>query len=442
MTGMELFEKMDLIEDQYIEESMKENVSFEKSKKRKWIWIATSMAAAFVLAFIGVVNAFPNVAMAMNDVVGLKELVQLVTVDQSMKACLENEYAQYIGEEQLTKDGHYSKVYYVVADATHISIFYKTDVPLDGAEYHHFANVFQGDGSGIAAAWSAQSFKTEIEDLYELRVTFYDELEEDMLPESIQMVIDFGKTWENGYATEEGGYIQQPEATATYEIKLDDIFFAEPIVCDIQEEVEIDGQKLLFEKIEVYPTMTRLFYSEDTDNSYELIDMDVVLKDNKGNEYEKMQEADMSIEDETGTITGMATSFNSSYFDANDSLQVEIRGVSWDYGYSTEQDVSYEKKSVGDLPEEIELLGMEMDEDKTLTIQFRVFGNDDLSYFYEVYNAETGDYCETISMEEDTEEGYWIQVESILYFTEGEYTFRWGKQETKKLDKPIQLEVK
>lgn len=308
--------------------------------------------------------------------------------------------------------------------------------------YHHFANVFQGDGSGIAVAWSAQSFKTDIEDLYELRVTFYDELEEDMLPESIQMVIDFGKTWEKGYATEEGGYIQQPEATATYEIKLDDIFFVEPIVYDIQEEVEIDGQKLLFEKIEVYPTMTRLFYSEDIDNNYELIDIDVVLKDDKGNEYEKMQEADMSIEDETGMITGMATSFNSSYFDANDSLQVEIRGVSWDYGYSTEQDVSYKKKSVGELPEEIELLGMEMDEDKTLTIQFRVFGNDDLSYFYEVYNVETGDYCETISMEEDTEEGYWLQVESIPYFTEGEYTFRWGKQETKKLDKPIQLEVK
>ena len=442
MTGMELFEKMDVIEDQYIEESLTEEVTFGKKKKRSWIWIAASVAAAFVLAFVGVVNVFPDVAVAMNDVVGLKELVQFVTVDESMKACLENEYAQYIGEEQIMNDGHYSKVYYVVADKTHISIFYKTDVPYKGAEYHHFANVFCVDGSGIAAMWSANSFETDIEDLYELRITFLDELEEDMLPESVQMVIDFGKTWENGYATEEGGFIMQPEATATYEIKLDNVFFAEPIVYDIQEEVEMDGQKLLFEKIEVYPTMTRVFYSENIDNTYELIDIDVILKDDEGNEYEKMEESDMFIEDETGTITGIATSFRSSYFKEDVSLQVEIRGVSWDYGYSPEQDVSYEKKSVGELPEEIELLGMEMDEDKTLTIQFRVFSNDDLGYFYELYHVETGDSSETISMEEDTEEGYWIHVESIPYFTEGKYTFRWGKWDAKKLEKPIQLKVK
>lgn len=352
MIGIELFEKMDVIEDQYIEEAMMEKVSFKKTSKQKWVWIATSVAAVFVLAFIGVVNAFPGVAMAMNNVVGLKELVQLVTVDESMKACLENEYAQYIGEEQVMRDGHYSKVYYVVADATHISIFYKTDVPYDGAEYHHFANAFCNDGSGIAAIWSVNSVKTDIEDLYELRLTFLDELEKDMLPESIQMVIDFGKTWENGYPTEEGGFIQQPEETVTYEIKLENKFFVEPVVYDIQEEVELDGQKILFEKIEVYPTMTRLFYSEDTDNTYELIDLDVILKDDKGNEYEKMEESDMSIEDETGII-GTATSFRSSFFEEDVSLQIEIRGVFWDYGVSPEQDVFYEKKSVGDLPEDI-----------------------------------------------------------------------------------------
>ena len=86
MTGMELFEKMDVIEDQYIEESLTEEVTFGKKKKRSWIWIAASVAAAFVLAFVGVVNVFPDVAVAMNDVVGLKELVQFVTVDESMKA--------------------------------------------------------------------------------------------------------------------------------------------------------------------------------------------------------------------------------------------------------------------------------------------------------------------------------------------------------------------
>lgn len=439
MTGIELFEKMDVIEDQYIEEAMAEHVSFAKSKKRNWICIATSIAAAFVLAFIGVVNAFPGVAVAMNDMVGLKELVQLVTVDESMRACLENDYAQYIGEEQLMKDGHYSKVYYVVADKTHISIFYKTDVPYKGAEYHHFANAFCADGSGMAAIWSANSFETDIENLYELRITFLDELQENMLPESIQMVIDFGKTWEGGYATEEGGFIQQPEATATYEIKLDDKFFVEPIVYNIQEEVEIDGQKLLFEKIEVYPAMTRLFYSEDVENTYELTDIDVILKDDKGNKYEKMEESDMCIEDETGVI-GTATSFRSSYFEEDVSIQIEIRGVAWDYGVSPEQEISYEKKSIDDLPKEIELLGMELDADNTLTIQLKECDTELVNYYTELYYVETGDGCE-FDMVEDGEE-QWIFTYTIPNYREGMCMFSWGKEEDKILEKPIVVKVK
>ncbi len=439
MTGIELFEKMDVIEDQYIDESLSEDITFGKKKKHSWIWIATSVAAAFVLAFVGIVNAFPNVAVAMNDVVGLKELVQLVTVDESMKACLENEYAQYIGEEQIMKDGHYSKVYYVVADKTHISIFYKTDVPYKGAEYHHFANVFCDDESPIVSIWSANSYETDIKDLYELRITFLDELKEDMLPESIQMVIDFGKTWEDGYPTEEGGFIQQPEATATYEIQLDNVFFVEPIVYDIQEEIKLDGQRILFEKIEVYPTMTRLYYSEDSNNIYELMDIDVILKDDKGNGYEKIQESDMYIEDETGVI-GTAIGFASSYFDENVSLQIEILGVSWDYGTSQEQDVFYETKSVGDLPEEIELLGMELDEDKTLKVEFREYKSEFVNYYTELYYADTGDGCEFDMMEDGDE--YWILTYTIPYYREGMCKFSWGKSEDVILEKPIVIKVK
>lgn len=440
MTGMDYFERMDVIEDQYIEEAMSEGKGRVSKKKRNWIWIATSIAAAFVLAFVGVVNAFPSVAVAMNDVVGLKELVQLVTVDQGMKACLENEYAQYIGEEQLMDDGHYSKVYYVVADSTHVSIFYKTDVPLDGEEYHHFAYVTQEDGYLIPVFQGIRSYKTDVENMYELRVDFDQELEEGMLPESIKVQLDFGKSYWDGYPSTDGGWIDYPEQTATYEIKLDNIFFVEPIVYDIQEEVEIDGQKLLFEKLEVYPTMTRLFYSEDVNNEYELIDMDVVIVDDKGNEYEQMPEGDFSVEDDTNTIIGQVLGFTSNYFEEDVSLQLEIRGVSWDYGYSEETDVSYEKKSVGDLPEEIELLGMELDEDKTLTIQFKEYSTDLVSYSTHLYDVETGDSCEYDMIEDG--DSHWITTFTIPDYREGKCKFTWGKSEDKILEKIIVIEVK
>lgn len=440
MTGMELFEKMDVIEDQYIEESLTEEVTFGKKKKRSWIWIATSVAAAFVLAFIGVVNAFPGVAVAMNDVVGLKELVQLVTVDSGMKACLENEYAQYIGEEQLMDDGHYSKVYYIVADTAHISIFYKTDVPLDGEDYHHFAYVTQEDGYFIPVMQQVQSYKTDIEDMYELRIDILEELEEDMLPESIKVTIDFGKSYWDGYPSTDGGWIDYPENTATYEVKLDTIFFVKPVVYDIHEEVEIDGQKLLFEKIEVYPTMTILSYSENVENSYVLEDVDMVLVDDKGNKYEKIQNGERYIGDATGMISNIASCFDSVYFKEIDSLQVEIREVSWDYGDSPEQDVSYEKKSVGELPEEIELLEMELDVDNTLTIRFRTYDTELVNYNTDVYDTETGDGCEYDMVEDG--DSHWIITYTIPDYREGMCKFSWGKSEDKILDNPILIKVK
>ena len=442
MTGMELFEKMDVIEDQYIEESMTEEVTFGKKKKRSWIWIATSVAAAFVLTFIGVINAFPNVAVAMNDVVGLKELVQLVTVDKSMKACLENEYAQYIGEEQIMKDGHYSKVYYIVADKTHISIFYKTDVPYKGAEYHHFANVLSADESPIVSIWSVNSFETDIEDLYELRITFLEELEEDRLPESIQMVIDFGKTWEDGYATEEGGFIQQPEATATYEIQLDNVFSVDSVMYENSKEVEIDGQKILFECVEVYPTRTRLVFYGKEENTKELLGLHAVLLDQKENEYQPLseQEGVQYLNDESNlNITKQYQDYDTSFFSKINTFQVEIRGVWWKYVSPIEQEVSYEKKSVGELPEGMELLKMEMDEEKTVTIQFREYSTDLLSCTSDVYDAETGDACDReVVLDGDS---YVIVTYKIPNYWEGKCKFRWERSEDITLEKPIRVKM-
>ncbi len=441
MTGIELFEKMDVIEDQYIDEYLSKDITFGKKKKRNWIWIATSVAA-FVLVFVGVVNAFPNAAVAMNDVVGLKELVQLVTVDESMKACLENEYAQYIGEEQVMRDGHYSKVYYVVADKTHISIFYKTDVPYKGVEYHHFANAFCDDGSPIASIWTVNSFETDIEDLYELRITFLDELEEDMLPESIQMVIDFGKTWDGGYATEEGGFIQQPEATVTYEIKLDNVFFVESVVYENPQEVEIDGQKISFECVEVYPTRTRLVFYGKEENTKELLGLHAVLLDQKGNEYQPLleQEGGQYLNDESDlNITKQYQDFDTSFFSKANTFQVEIRGVWWKYVSPIEQEISYEKKSVGELPEGMELLKMEMDEEKTVTIQFREYSTNLLSCTSDVYDAETGDACDRdVVLDGDS---YVIVTYIIPNYWEGKCKFRWERLEDITLEKPIRVKM-
>ena len=87
------FEAMDLVEEKYLNEALG-----KKYRQRPAIvnWglrggIAAAVAAAFVIIFAGVVNYFPVTAYAMSKIGFLGDLARAVTLDESMRVCLEKE---------------------------------------------------------------------------------------------------------------------------------------------------------------------------------------------------------------------------------------------------------------------------------------------------------------------------------------------------------------
>lgn len=435
MTGIDLFERMDIIEDKYIAEAMEEVTAVSK-KKYWWQW----MAAAFVLAFIGVVNLCPGVAVAMNNVVGLKELVQVVTFDKSMKACLENEYAQYIGEEQITKDGHYSKVYYVVADASHISVFYKTDVPYTGEGIHHFPTITNTEGNFFYSSMVAK--ETDIKDSYEFRMDFLDDIDQEGLPKTLHFDISYGTAWENGKPSTENGWIQYPDAVSSYEIQLDDKFFVEAQQYTIDKKIELDGQSIWLDELKVYPTKTKLIIHEDTANDKRLCEMDAELLDKNGEECTRTNECIQAICGENGELTGYYLCYESNFFADTQGLQIVLKGAEWESVDVASAAVSYENKSVGVLPEKCELLEMQMDSDNTLLLRLKMQSTEDLTYSDEVWNEETGDFCEDTNWDDYEEEGYYIREYRIANYQEGMYKMNITKYEWVRPENPILIDVK
>lgn len=287
---------MDLIDDNYLTEALEENtrqtdkrVKYRKNEQGKqskiptWGKIVGSMAAALLLVFTGIVNLFPTVAFAVNDVIFLGDLAKAVTFDPSMKACLENEYAQYVGEQKLTEEGYASKVYYMVIDASRVSIFYKTDVPdiaTNDGDVYSYPEIKDANGKEMGCATCM--LKTEIEGLYEYQVEF----EEEAVPEQLQFEIHYVKSVIAD--AEKTGRLRTEEtiSKSVYQLYPEEKYRKVIKSYDINQNIEINGQNIWVEKLEVYPTQAKLWFQEDKYNSAILLDMDVVLKDDEGREYD------------------------------------------------------------------------------------------------------------------------------------------------------------
>ena len=120
MNDLRAFEAMDLLDDRFLDEALKPR---RAARTRRAFVLAASVAAFVCLALFGVVNLFPSAAVAWNDIPVLGDIARAIILDGSMRACLNNDYAQYVGMRD-DGDAYQSEVYYMVVDASRISIFF------------------------------------------------------------------------------------------------------------------------------------------------------------------------------------------------------------------------------------------------------------------------------------------------------------------------------
>jgi hypothetical protein len=361
MKGESAFAALDLIADRYLDEALTAAPLRGIHARRHQPAFFRFIAAAIIifLVWTGVMNLFPAAAYALSRVPLLRRVVAMVTVDPSIRACLANDFAQYVGESQTTA-GCRSRVCYMVADAAHISVFFNVAVP--GYSQPEAGTDFRidvADAAGNVLPYSWLIEQTPISGLFEYRMDRIDTSAD--IPASLVFDIHFLRRSDNEVDRTEIGqstYTLTPNMQAARLIR----------TCPIGQSVMVAGQVISLERLDVYPTQMRLLIHAAETNTLQLETAEVSLSDSDGREYPLKNSLSGSFS-KSGDYTCW---FESAYFESVKTLTLTLSSTEWTSKQSKYGMVHWASRSIDNRPAGVTIASMELTADRTLELVLQV----------------------------------------------------------------------
>jgi len=359
---IELVNKLEQIPSELEYTMTRVKYRIEQRRKVSLRWkIPIGLGFSIILSFIILVNAFPTIAFAMSEIPFLSSLVRAVSFDPSMKKAIENDYVQYVGKEQSEGDVTV-KVEYMIVDAQRISIFYQCDIPKN---YVMRIQAYDADGKRLVAGMSYSDFSED--GLQEVRI---DMAQEHTVPREFTLQIGFYDSANKLLSAENtpsedyinSDTVSQIQFKLYPDTKYIDVVNSVPI----KQWVTIEDQKIYIERLDVYPTQSKLILECNNDNTSILRSLDSWLEDDNGNQYMVKSNGVVSTS-EVNNDNISSLWFESSYFTTTKNLTLYITGATLQdkdkmYGY-----LDYEKRTITNLPEGVTVQNM-YKQDSTLFI--------------------------------------------------------------------------
>lgn len=340
----------------------------EKARKkararRGWRFSLASlggMAAAFVL----MVNVSLPFALACARIPGLKELTAAVAFAPSLKAAVQNDFLQYIGQEQ--QSGELTmKLDYLIFDSSQLHFF----CSVSGGDYdsfHVFPKITGPDGEKLTG-YSINSGMSQPGELTDFGVSFNDGFQ---VPEALRLTCDVTARKESiGIAPAQASDRYSHEdprdlgvvATFSFDLTLDPRFTAPGKTFAPEEWVTVDHQRLLIESLDVNPTNARLTVRFDEENTAWCSGLRFYLTDAKGNSYSSgsaISSGANLVSSGTGEDGMVVYYLESPYFTGKEPYTLHITGADWlDKGQEWVT-VDLEKGTAQGLPAKTELVGL------------------------------------------------------------------------------------
>ena len=286
-----------------------------RRRLRRLLTPAGSAAAVFAV-FVLMVNLWTPFALACAKVPVLRELTAAVAFSPSLKAAVENDYVQYIGQSQ-TENGITVNLEYLMADQGGLTLFLSITGPEEATSFMPSPEFTTPDGEGLDgyAVLAGSVAPGELSNA--ITVAFNGE-GEPQLPEALHMTCEVQahipgvkdhETW-------------TADAAFTFDFPLDQRFRGQGRTVEVNRWIQLDGNDIRIVDLELYPTHARLNLEQSPDNAEELQRLDFYLEDGEGNRYEK------------GSASGLAALgdsylFESPYFSDPDSLTLHITKAEW-----------------------------------------------------------------------------------------------------------------
>ena len=299
-----------------------------------------SAAACFVL----LVNLSPAFALACSNVPIVRELTAAVAFSPSLSAAVAHDYVQYIGQSQ-TVDGVTVKLEYAIVDRHEAVFFYS----VDGARFYTSPDLTDMSGTAIGGYALSTYHGGQGGDEDQLAHMDLSFLEGNGLPERFTMEMYFMPESKPGPDT-------YPEASAiapsdefldsddpdawsdpredpgvlrfTFDVTLDPSRIVDPIVAPVNRWVELDGQRILVDRLEYTPTRTVLYLGEDEANSAWLESLKFWFEDEKGVCYDNI-DGSVSASGNNDSQSYLTYYFRSFYYDQPRGLTLCIDKAQW-----------------------------------------------------------------------------------------------------------------
>lgn len=283
---------------------------YKKSRVGRWCGIPVASLAGAAALFVLLVNTSIPFARACGGIPILKEFAAAVAFSPSLKAAVENDYVQLVGQEQ-TVNGVTMKIEYIIADKRQVNIFYSIT---DGEVDTFFAEpeITDLNGERFASSEYGGSPSGARGELRKLTANF---LAQDT-PSSFRFSLSI---WKDGYQKSE------PVAQFSTDVNLDPAFLKAGRDYPVNQTVMLDGQSVTVKRVEVYPTHATVTVTQAESNTASVRGLDLSLVDEAGHRAEGVKNG-ISASDVGARET--VYYLESNYFWTSKELTVEITGAS------------------------------------------------------------------------------------------------------------------
>ena len=293
-----------------------------------------SVAACFVL----MVNIFPTFALACSSVPVIRELAAAVAFSPSLSAAVAHDYVQYIGQSQ-TVDGVTVELGYAIIDQHQLVFFYSADggrfytspelIDENGEPFGAYStSTVKGDASGQSKSLDSMTLSfsgpRDLPEQFTINMYFLPEKRPETPTAPVPPQASLGESMEDWTDPRNDPGV----LCFTFHVTLDLDRIAQPIAAPVNRWIELDGQRVLVDRLEYTPTRTLLYLDEDPDNTAWLGSLKFWFEDQAGNRYDN-QDGSLVSSSGMDSQSQLTYYFQSFYYNPPKGLTLCIDKAEW-----------------------------------------------------------------------------------------------------------------
>ena len=291
---------------------------------RKRIRLASTLAAACAcIFFVSMIYISPAFARSVSNIPGLSYLVELVYGDKGLEAAVEKDFVIRVNET-VEHQNIAITITDVIMDITKAEVFYK--IVNESKVYN---NIFIGDleffdqsGKRLNLSYGVTTKSLDFEDnggdIRNLSIYFSKDMSD--IPETLTIIIKVRNQQIDEEGIERDRVVLEDNWRFSFDTDRDKLLeMVEEI--EINETTEIEGQKIIFKRARITPTIFSLDIEYPESNSKKILRYeDIEIVNEKGETWGR-PEGVTGLGGESNEIT---LYFQSSYF--SDSKELYVRG--------------------------------------------------------------------------------------------------------------------